>query len=112
MKPRKIGPYKVVDELGRGGMGIVYKGSHELITRDVAIKELLAETTKKNKEALLRFKREAMALAGFRHQNIVTLYDFIEKNDDFYMVMELVDGPTLGDLLKDGALPADIVAII
>jgi serine/threonine protein kinase len=112
MKPRKIGPYKVVDELGRGGMGIVYKGSHELITRDVAIKELLAEQAKKNKEALLRFKREAMALAGFRHQNIVTLYDFIEKNDDFYMVMELVDGPTLADLLKDGPLPAEIVAII
>jgi serine/threonine-protein kinase len=112
MKPRKIGPYKVVDELGRGGMGIVYKGSHELITREVAIKELLGEAASKNKEALLRFKREAMALAGFRHQNIVTLYDFIEKNDDFYMVMELVDGPTLGDLLKDGPLPPEIVAIL
>jgi serine/threonine protein kinase len=112
VKPRKIGPYKVIDELGRGGMGVVYKGSHELITRDVAIKELESSTTKTNEEAMLRFKREAMALAGFRHQNIVTLYDFIEKNDALYMVMELVDGPTLGDLLKEGPMPPAVAAVI
>jgi eukaryotic-like serine/threonine-protein kinase len=111
-KPRKIGPYKVNDELGRGGMGVVYKGAHELITRDVAIKELTNDIVKKGEEYLLRFKREAMALAGFRHQNIVTLYDFIEKDSGYYMVMELVDGTTLQDLLKEGPLPPDIVAVI
>src|SRR5690242_4377848 len=112
MKPRKIGAYKITDELGRGGMGIVYKGSHELITRDVAIKELTQDIAKKGEEALLRFKREAMALAGFRHQNIVTLYDFIEKDSGYYMVMELVDGITLQDVLKEGPLPPDVVAVI
>jgi len=93
-------------------MGVVYRGSHELITRDVAIKELTQEIAKKGEEALLRFKREAMALAGFRHQNIVTLYDFIEKDSGYYMVMELVDGITLQDVLKEGPLPPDVVAVI
>ncbi len=93
-------------------MGVVYKGSHELITRDVAIKELTQEIVKKGEEYLLRFKREAMALAGFRHQNIVTLYDFIEKDSGYYMVMELVDGVTLQDVLKDGPLPPDVAAVI
>jgi serine/threonine-protein kinase len=53
-----------------------------------------------------------MALAGFRHQNIVTLYDFIEKDSGYYMVMELVDGITLQEVLKDGPLPPDVAAVI
>ncbi|MBK7864921.1 MAG: serine/threonine protein kinase [Archangiaceae bacterium] len=93
-------------------MGVVYKASHELITRDVAIKELPADVVKKSDENLLRFRREAMALAGFRHQNIVTLYDFIEKDSGYYMVMELVDGITLQEVLKDGPLPPDVAAVI
>ncbi|MBI3183856.1 MAG: serine/threonine protein kinase [Myxococcales bacterium] len=92
-------------------MARVYRGIHELLQREVAIKELLPEASK-DKEALSRFRREALALAGFRHQNIVTLYDLVEKNGGLYMVMELVDGPTLSELLKDGPLPADVVAVI
>ena len=53
-----------------------------------------------------------MALAGFRHQHIVTLYDLIEKNDGWYMVMELVDGPTLADLIKEAPLPPEAVAVL
>jgi serine/threonine protein kinase len=108
---RKVGDCRILGELGKGGMGVVYKGVHEALQREVAIKELPAELAK-NKEALSRFRREAIALAGFRHQNIVTLYDLVEKNDALYMVMELVDGPTLTELIKEGPLPPEVAAVM
>lgn len=92
-------------------MAQVYKGIHEAIQREVAIKELLPEA-QRDKESLSRFHREALALAAFRHQNIVTLYDLVEKNDGLFMVMEYVDGPTLHELIKDGPLPADVAAVL
>jgi len=110
-KIRKIGPYRVLGELGRGGMAIVYRGIHETLQREVAIKELTAESMR-DREAQSRFRREALALAAFRHQNIVTLYDLVEKNDALYMIMEFVDGPTLQQLLKEGPLPPEVVAIV
>ncbi|MBS1148702.1 MAG: sps1F [Myxococcaceae bacterium] len=111
MKPRKVGECRILGELGKGGMATVYRAVHEPLQREVAIKELPAEASK-DKEALSRFRREALALGAFRHQNIVTLYDLIEKGDALYMVMELVDGPTLGDLLREGALPPEVAAVI
>jgi serine/threonine-protein kinase len=108
---RKIGPYRILGELGRGGMATVYRGVHEPLQREVAIKELTSDSMR-DKEAQSSFPREALALANFRHQNIVTLYDLVEKNDALYMIMEYVDGPTLQQLLKDGPLPAEVVAII
>ncbi|RKG99441.1 serine/threonine protein kinase [Corallococcus sp. CA053C] len=111
VRHRKIGACRVLGELGRGGMAIVYRGLHELLQREVAIKELLPEG-QRDKEALSRFRREALALAAFRHQNIVTLYDLVEKNDSFFMVMEFVDGPTLHGLIKEGPLPPDVAAVI
>nr|WP_263452515.1 serine/threonine-protein kinase [Hyalangium gracile] len=111
MRHRKIGAYRVLGELGRGGMAQVYKGLHEQIQREVALKELLPDA-QKDKESLSRFHREALALAAFRHQNIVTLYDLVEKNDSLFMVLEFVDGPTLHDLIKDGPLPPDVAAVI
>jgi serine/threonine-protein kinase len=111
LRHRKVGPYRVLGELGRGGMAVVYRGIHEQIQREAALKELLPEG-QKDKETLSRFHREALALAAFRHQNIVTLYDLVEKNDSLFMVMELVDGPTLQELIKDGPLPAAEAAVI
>ncbi|CAM3325019.1 serine/threonine-protein kinase [Corallococcus soli] len=111
VRHRKIGACRVLGELGRGGMALVYRGLHELLQREVAIKELLPEG-QRDKEALSRFRREALALAAFRHQNIVTLYDLVEKNDSLFMVMEYVDGPTLHALIKDGPLPPDVAAVI
>jgi serine/threonine-protein kinase len=111
MRHRKIGAYRVLGELGRGGMALVYRGLHEMIQREVAIKELLPEG-QRDKESLSRFRREALALAAFRHQNIVTLYDLVEKNESLFMVMEFVDGPTLHALIKEGPMPADVVALI
>jgi eukaryotic-like serine/threonine-protein kinase len=92
-------------------MALVYKGIHEQLQREVALKELLPES-QRDKESLSRFHREALALAAFRHQNIVTLYDLVEKNDSLFMVMEYVDGPTLQELIKDGPLPPDVAAVI
>ncbi len=111
MKPRKVGDCRILGELGKGGMATVYRAVHEPLQREVAIKELTADAAK-SKDALSRFRREALALAGFRHQNIVTLYDLIEKGDALYMVMELVDGPTLTELLKDGAMPPEVAAVV
>lgn len=111
VRHRKIGACRVLGELGRGGMALVYRGLHELLQREVAIKELLPEG-QRDQEALSRFRREALALAAFRHQNIVTLYDLVEKNDSLFMVMEYVDGPTLHSLIKDGPLPPDVAAVI
>ncbi len=108
---RKIGAYRILGEIGRGGMALVYRGVHELLQREVAIKELLPDG-QRDKETLSRFRREALALAAFRHQNIVTLYDLVEKNESLYMVMELVDGPTLQELLRDGPLPPDVAAVL
>jgi serine/threonine-protein kinase len=105
-----VGPYRIRGELGRGGMARVYRGLHESLQREVALKELLPEA--RDAEAQSRFIREALALAAFRHQNIVTLYDLVEKGESLFMVMELVDGPTLAELLKAGPLPADVAAVI
>lgn len=101
----------MLGELGRGGMAQVYRGLHEMLQREVAIKEMLADPVR-DKEAVSRFRREALALAAFRHQNIVTLYDLVEKNDVLFMVMEFVDGPTLHELIKEGPLPPEVGAAI
>ena len=84
MAIRKVGDCRILGPLGKGGMAQVYRGLHEGLQREVAIKELHPDAAK-NAEQLSRFKRESMALAGFRHQHIVTLYDLIEKNDGLYM---------------------------
>jgi serine/threonine-protein kinase len=92
-------------------MAQVYRGLHEMLQREVAIKEMLADPNR-DKESVSRFRREALALAAFRHQNIVTLYDLVEKNDVLFMVMEFVDGPTLHELIKEGPLPPEVGAAI
>jgi len=111
MAIRKVGDCRILGPLGQGGMAQVYRAVHEGLQREVAIKELTPDSAK-SKEQLSRFKREAMALANFHHQHIVTLFDLIEKNDGFYMVMELVDGPCLSELIKEEPLPPDAVCVI
>ncbi len=111
IRHRKVGAYRVLGELGRGGMAQVYKGLHEEIQREVALKELLPEA-QKDRESMSRFRREALALAAFRHQNIVTLYDLVEKSESLFMVLEFVDGPTLQELIQGGPLPADVAAVV
>ena len=110
-KAKKVGPYRFLDELGKGGMAQVYRGLHETLEREVAIKELLPRAAN-DKDTVSRFRREALALATFRHQNIVTVYDLVEKNGAQFLILEYVDGPTLLELLKQGPLPPIVAAVV
>lgn len=102
-----IGGYEVRGELGRGGMGVVYRGYDNKLERDVAIKVLEsagedadALTITSHQELLERFKTEAKAIAKLSHPNIVSIFDFGVENDKNYMVMELLRGRDLSQLLK------------
>lgn len=102
-----IGGYEVRGELGRGGMGVVYRGYDNKLERDVAIKVLesvsddtdaLSMTT--HHELVERFKTEAKAIAKLSHPNIVNIFDFGVENDKNYMVMEFLRGRDLSQLLR------------
>jgi serine/threonine-protein kinase len=96
---KTLGNYQIIERIGRGGMAEVYKGYHPKLDRHVAIKILhgfLAE----GEDFLARFEREAKAVASLRHQNIVQIHDIDVQDENYYMVMELVDGDTLTDKLK------------
>ena len=89
-----IGGYKLAEEIGRGGMAVVYRAHQPQLDRSVAIKVL--ETTDGDKdEFLTRFRREAKAVAALRHPNILTIYDYGEEEGAAYIVMEFVPGGSL-----------------
>ncbi len=90
--------YEIIDEIARGGMGIVYRAKDTVLNRVVAYK-LLSENLKTNPTAVKYFLREARAAASLSHQNIVTVYDAGEQNNEYYMAMELVHGETLKSLI-------------
>ena len=92
----RLGPYEIVERIGAGGMGEVYRATDTRLHREVAIK-ISAERFSE------RFEREAQSIAALNHPNICTLFD-VGPN---YLVMELVEGPTLDDHLRQGALPLD-----
>jgi serine/threonine protein kinase len=89
-----LGKYRLLEALGRGGMAQVYKAYHPLLDRNVAIKILRSDLVEQD-EFLLRFRREAHAVSGLRHTNIVQVFDFDVQDDLYYMVMELLEGDTL-----------------
>ncbi len=99
MKEKVIGKYTILDELGRGGMGVVYKGKHETLNRFAAIKVLPAQLAA-DELCLQRFMREADTLARLQHQNIVNIYDIETLNETQYLIMEYVNGLTLADILS------------
>lgn len=96
--PERIGPYRIEDRLGEGGMGEVYLAYDERLTRHVAIKHLHRRRT--NARAIARLRREAKATARLNHPTIVQVYDLLESDDGDWVVMELVDGSTLHDLVR------------
>ena len=103
-----LGRYKILNEIGRGGMGVVYRATDSELSRTVAIKTLhLAEYATPQEVLSLRERllREARAAANLNHPNIVAVYDFGQEGDVAYVVMEFVEGCTLQDLLAESTPP-------
>ncbi|MHB1037932.1 MAG: protein kinase domain-containing protein [Pirellulales bacterium] len=100
-----LGNYVLLERLGQGGMGEVYKAKHRVMGRAVAIK-MLKPALALDEHAAARFKREIKALARLKHPNIVTAYDAGQCGGDFFLVMEYVEGRDLASVLKErGPLP-------
>src|SRR6056297_970305 len=99
-----LGPYRIEGELGRGGMGVVYRATDTRLGRDGAIK-VLAVAGRYQTELTDRFNREAKAVARISHPNVVELFDIGLVDGLPYAVMELLDGQTLLDRLAHGAMP-------
>jgi len=99
-----IGHYAVVEQIGAGGMGVVYRAIDQRLNRDVALKVLPAGKLGDDAPRK-RFRKEALALAKLNHPNIGTVFDFDTQNDIDFLVMEYIPGETLGERLSKGALP-------
>jgi Tol biopolymer transport system component len=102
----RLGPYEILSALGAGGMGEVYRARDTKLGRDIALK-ILPESFTHDPERLARFRREAQVLAALNHPHIGAIYGQDEANGEQFLVLELVDGATLADQLKRGALPLD-----
>jgi len=103
---KQMGSYKILSLLGKGGMGEVYRALDTQLEREVAIKVLPAEFTQ-DPERLARFEREAKLLAALNHPNIAAIYGLEESDGIRFLVLELVEGETLGERLVKGALPVE-----
>jgi serine/threonine protein kinase len=106
--PASIGRYQVVELIGRGAMGVVYKGRDPLLDRIVAIKTINAPASlgeRVRKAFLERFEREAKAAAGISHPAIVTIFDVGLELENPFLVMEYLPGETLADRLDRGRIP-------
>jgi serine/threonine protein kinase/Tol biopolymer transport system component len=101
-----VGSYRVVQKLGEGGMGEVYRATDTNLGRDVAIK-VLPGAFAHDAERLARFEREAKTLATLNHPNIAAIYGLERSADATALVMELVEGDTLADRVRRGPLPKD-----
>jgi serine/threonine protein kinase/Tol biopolymer transport system component len=100
----RLGPYEIVSLIGAGGMGEVYKARDTRLDRSVAIK-VLPHSFADNAQLKLRFEREAKTISQLTHPSICTLYDVGNEGGVEYLVMELLEGETLGDKLARGPLP-------
>ena len=98
--PRELGPVRLIKEVGRGGMGIVYLGRHELLSRDVAVKFLLGAEGGSQDPGFARFLDGARAAAAVRHEGLTTIHHADVVDDIPYLVLEYIDGPTLTTLLR------------
>ena len=110
-----IGRYRIVSEIGRGAMGIVYRGEDEGLGRSVAIKTILASMdTEEQAGYLARFRQEAKALGGLNHPAIITVYEFGDERGVAYLAMEYLEGRELRELISsrrlDLASAVDIAA--
>jgi len=101
----RLGPYEILDPVGAGGMGEVYRARDTRLDREVALK-VLPESLAGDPERLRRFEREARATAALNHPNILALHDVGEQDGRHFVVTELLEGETLWQRLRSGLLPA------
>lgn len=101
----KLGPYEIQSMLGAGGMGEVYRAHDSRLNRTVAVKVLPASFSA-DRDRLQRFAQEARAAAALNHPNILSIFDIGEERGSPYVVSELLEGETLRERLRSGALPA------
>lgn len=105
----KIGRYEILDEIGQGAMGTVYRARDPLIERTVAIKTVsLEQLRQEGADAESRFLREAQSAGRLSHPNIVTIYDVGESDEFAYIAMEYLSGVTLRDIMNRGPIPLDL----
>ena len=109
---RSLGPYRILELIGRGGMAAIYKAYQPATDRVVAVKVLL-ETRADDPEVVRRFEHEARIIAGLEHRNIVPVYDFGKQDELLYLVMRYMRAGTLSDVLRRSRLlPADAAGIL
>lgn len=105
----RLGPFEIIEEVARGGMGVVYLANDSRLQRRVAIKMINRDRRTESKW-MRRFRREARLASGLNHPNIVTIYEIGEENGISYLACEFVDGVTLRERIAEGPLTAELVA--
>src|SRR5215218_100175 len=106
-----LGRYRLCGQIGRGGMGVVYRGWDERLRREVALKVLPAGLLS-DEAARRKFRKEALALSQVNHPNVATAYDFDTSDGVDFLVMEYVEGTSLDEVVRAGALPpAEVMRI-
>jgi eukaryotic-like serine/threonine-protein kinase len=101
---QRLGHYRIIEQIGSGGMGVVYRAHDEHLDREIAIK-VLRSGTLADESRRKHFRKEALALSKLNHPNIATIHDFDTEQDMDFLVMEYIPGVTLNDKLAEASLP-------
>lgn len=99
--PDKIGRYQILERVGRGGMGVLYRGFDPVLDREVAVKVMLADFSEDAEQMRPRFYREARSAAKLQHRNIVTVFEFAEEQNQPHIVMEFLRGSPLSSRMEE-----------